>query len=285
MQPVKDLQNSIEKFHSYADNLKQKILSDHEANLLDEKFSISQKINYEDIYNNTIKSSLDDLHQSFRLPKSKAVYRYHLFAELIFYIFWKGKIPNNDRFLNIDEGQDLAATEYLVLKAVNGEDLILNIYGDINQTITSKGVHDWNKIKGADQLFTLNENYRNTEQITEFCNRELGFSFTSIGVSGTKVNIKSLDEVYKEIQQKAVDKYTERCAIIVKDYKHSTVEKWVSLGCCQGSIRKGVISLLSVEDSKGLEFEDIYVIDDNMSKSEKYISFTRALESLVIIEM
>lgn len=283
-QTITKTKNEIEKLNMSADTLKSKILSDQEVALLNEKLRISQSIHYEDIYNETVKVNLDELCQLYKLPKSKGVYRYHLFVELLFWSFWKGKVLSNDRFLNIDEGQDLAATEYSLLRAVNGEDLILNVYGDTNQTITSKGICDWSRIKEIDQVFALNENYRNTEQITEFCNRQLGFSFTSIGVSGTKVSTKSLKNVLTEIEHKIVGTYTNRCAIIVKDYKHVTVEQWLSLGCCQGKIQKGLISLLSVEDSKGLEFEDIYVIDDNMSKNEKYISFTRALETLTIVQ-
>jgi DNA helicase IV len=45
------------------------------------------------------------------------------------------------------------------------------------------------------------------------------------------------------------------------------------------------VSLITVEMAKGLEFEKVAVIPDGMSVNEKYISYTRALESLAVISV
>ena len=39
---------------------------------------------------------------------------------------------------------------------------------------------------------------------------------------------------------------------------------------------------MSVEDAKGLEFDKVYVLERNMSKNERYISYTRALQDLAV---
>ena len=41
-------------------------------------------------------------------------------------------------------------------------------------------------------------------------------------------------------------------------------------------------SVLTVKDSKGLEFRDVIVVDCGMSINEKYIAYTRALANLTI---
>lgn len=47
-------------------------------------------------------------------------------------------------------------------------------------------------------------------------------------------------------------------------------------------ILTGKISVLTVEQAKGLEFDCVYVYDKYMNKNEKYISYTRALKKLVV---
>jgi superfamily I DNA/RNA helicase len=49
-------------------------------------------------------------------------------------------------------------------------------------------------------------------------------------------------------------------------------------------IEEGSVSILTVENAKGLEFETVYVMPDGMSRNEKYIAFTRALNELIIVE-
>ena len=40
---------------------------------------------------------------------------------------------------------------------------------------------------------------------------------------------------------------------------------------------------MTVEEVKGLEFETVFVYEENMNRNQKYISYTRALSELVII--
>ena len=52
----------------------------------------------------------------------------------------------------------------------------------------------------------------------------------------------------------------------------------------KGKLSKSRINIMSVYESKGLEFTSVVVIARNMSASEKYIAYTRALNELAVIE-
>lgn len=285
IQSLTELENGLKKLQTESEELKTKLLTNNEVEFLKEKLYICQQVNFENVYTNTIHVDLNALSQSYTLPKSKTPYRYHLFLELLCHSMFKGKLLKNDRFLSIDEGQDLAATEYRMLKAVHGEDLILNVYGDTHQAIFSKSITAWSQVHGFNETFWLNENYRNTEQITEFCNTELGLSFTSIGISGESVRKVPFSQAERELKRLNIVQQAGRYAVLVKNYKDPSVDTLIALGCSKGELRDGTVSLLSVEDAKGLEFENVFVIDETMSKNEKYIAYTRALRELIVVRM
>ena len=50
-----------------------------------------------------------------------------------------------------------------------------------------------------------------------------------------------------------------------------------------GKISKTKINVLTVYESKGLEFTAVAVADGNMTDNEKYIAYTRALKNLALI--
>ena len=52
----------------------------------------------------------------------------------------------------------------------------------------------------------------------------------------------------------------------------------------KGKISRSKVNIMSVYESKGLEFSSVVVVTKGMSKGEKYIAFTRALRDLAIIE-
>ena len=43
------------------------------------------------------------------------------------------------------------------------------------------------------------------------------------------------------------------------------------------------ISVMYVDEIKGIEFDRVYVIDEDMGRNERYIAFTRALDKLTIV--
>ena len=48
-------------------------------------------------------------------------------------------------------------------------------------------------------------------------------------------------------------------------------------------IDNGLISLMYVDEVKGIEFDRVYVISNKMTKNEKYIAYTRALTELIVV--
>ena len=45
----------------------------------------------------------------------------------------------------------------------------------------------------------------------------------------------------------------------------------------------GKIAVMYVDEVKGIEFDKVYVIPNNMGRNEKYIAYTRALSELIIV--
>ena len=97
----------------------------------------------------------------------------------------------------IDEGQDYFYNEYKILAECTRT--TVNVYGDTNQQINkARGIGDFDKIDGLwkdVKHYALNENYRNAREITEYVNRLLGMTVTSLGLDGGTVEHIALDEV------------------------------------------------------------------------------------------
>ena len=52
----------------------------------------------------------------------------------------------------------------------------------------------------------------------------------------------------------------------------------------KGKVSRSKINVMSVYESKGLEFTSVVVVERGMSDSEKYIAYTRALNELAFIK-
>lgn len=179
----------------------------------------------------------------------------------------------------VDEGQDISVSEYRLLKRIN-PDAAFNIYGDLAQNITKfRGVDDWKKIS-AGNIYTLNQNYRNTNQIVEFVAKAIDIDMRPIGFDGPEVigvGVRGINAFFKD--KKGLK------AIIVSD---GELEKYrrksYNLLRDTGKISKKRINLMTVYESKGLEFTCVAVADARMTAHEKYIAYTRALKELAIID-
>jgi DNA helicase IV len=223
---------------------------------------------------------------------SNKYFRFELHALLQLAYFCKGSLTICDTFINIDEGQDISLLEYQLLDSINNHKTTFNIYGDVNQLINGKrGVDDWTKLSMMNfEIYTLKEDYRNTKEITEYCNKKFGYSTLAMGLSGGKVTeIYSFLELKKLMANFALS--TEiRKAVIVKDAQtlgnsclYEIFNKYsINYVMTNNSkISDNKINVFSVAMAKGLEFSDVLVVDIGMSKNEKYISSTRALNYLI----
>lgn len=181
-------------------------------------------------------------------------------------------------FVFVDEAQDISRPEYGVLRTVNDR-AAFNIFGDLKQNVTPRrGISDWAQLGFKE--YGLKLNYRNTNQIVEFVATKLGIDMQSIGFDGDAV---------EEIEPRGVTKYfadkNGLCAVITSE---SNLEKYARKAYnvlrVTGRISKTKINLMTVYESKGLEFTAVAVADADMTENEKYIAYTRALKNLVVIK-
>ncbi len=217
-------------------------------------------------------------------------HRYSLYARLLFAMRYFRKAVGTVHFMCVDEGQDLARNEYRLLYDLNQHNIVFNIFGDTNQLIkTGRGISDWSEIRKALQAdqFTLNENYRNTNQITRFCNSSFDMNVSRTGVD--RANVREIPRRDLEKELAALNVGNERIAILVP--RGVKKNQYIDMEILPDSINKiigekmenGYISLMYVDEVKGIEFDRVFVVPNKMSQNEKYIAYTRALSELILV--
>lgn len=180
-------------------------------------------------------------------------------------------------FVFVDEAQDISPAEYAVLKTVN-ERAAFNIFGDLKQNITPyRGLKSWEELKL--KVYNLNLNYRNTNQIVEFVSGKLGIDMQAIGFDGETVDCIDGRSVTRYLSEKKG-----LCAVITSE---NSLEKFsrksYNVLRDTGRISKKKINIMTVYESKGLEFTAVAVADYDLTDNEKYIAYTRALKHLALI--
>ncbi len=181
-------------------------------------------------------------------------------------------------FVFIDEAQDISPAEYGVLRAVNDR-AIFNIFGDLKQNITAyRGVKNWDTL--GYKIYTLGLNYRNTNQIVEYVAENLGIDMRAIGLNGGEVERVQKRSVTSWLSEKNGLKAVICAPQLLEEY---TKKSYNVIGQT-GKISKTKINIMTVYESKGLEFTAVAVADKGMTDNEKYVAYTRALKHLAIIE-
>lgn len=181
-------------------------------------------------------------------------------------------------FLFVDEAQDISPAEYEALRTVNAR-ATFNVFGDLKQNITSyRGVKNWGDL--GYRIYELNLNYRNTNEIVEFVADKVNIEMKSIGFSGGEV---------ERIPRRAVtgwlsEKNGLKAVICTEQFFEEFSKKSYNILRNTGKISKTKINVMTVYESKGLEFTAVAVADWDMTDNEKYIAYTRALKSLAVIE-
>ena len=183
-------------------------------------------------------------------------------------------------FVFVDEAQDISECEYTLLRAIN-ESAVFNLFGDVEQNVTAyRGVKDW-KIPFPDfEIFYLNQNYRNTNQIVDFVATNLQVDMQSIGYEGPpveRITQRGINAFFK-------DKKGLKTIICAPSKKEEYLRKSYHNLSEKGVVSKSKINIMTVYESKGLEFSSVAVIPDGMSKNERYIAYTRALQYLAVVE-
>lgn len=194
-----------------------------------------------------------------------------LYLLLTAYCYILGK-PDFDGTLFIDEGQDYFVNEYVLLAEITKS--VFDIYGDTNQQISPlRGVGDFGKLNSlrAFSHYSLNENYRNSSEITAFVNELLGMNVTSLGLSGGVVRRARIDDIAAELNRDTDD----RIAVIYSPNDGGAYNR------LKNSLPENVP--ITVSQCKGMEYERVYVCG-KLTDTEKYVAYTRALNELVICE-
>ena len=177
----------------------------------------------------------------------------------------------------LDEGQDVSEGEYQLLRRIHA-DAAFNVFGDLKQNITPwRGMKSWDSL--AYNEYTLDVNYRNTNEIVEYVSGVLEVDMKPIGLHGARVEKLKVRQMNGFFRDKQGLK-----AVIAKEEYLPLFEKrgYKLLGA--GELSKSKINVMSVYESKGLEFSSVAVYDRGMTENEKYIAYTRALRDLAIIE-
>jgi DNA helicase IV len=102
----------------------------------------------------------------------------------------------------------------------------------------------------------------------------------SIGYDGpqvTKISGKGIHAFFKDKKGLKAVICSEKCkAEYMRKSYNDLGEK--------GKISRSKINVMTVYESKGLEFTSVVVVNEGLSDSEKYIAYTRALNELAVIK-
>lgn len=132
-------------------------------------------------------AAVAEFKMSNKVKAGKGIHRYDLYARILFCMKYYGKQIGHYNFICIDEGQDISPNEYRMIYELNHGNVIFNIYGDTNQLLKpGRGITSWDGLIKEYNMTKqqLNENYRNTNQITRFCNMSFNMNVMQTGVDG-----------------------------------------------------------------------------------------------------
>lgn len=257
-----------------------------EAHFID-SFSFLSELTPSECYTRTIKLQLQQLENKHHCKgTTQGTFHFTLYLRLLFYKLFSGGVTRPDSYLHIDESQDFSPAELLLFKEVLRNTPVFNLYGDTHQLINGKGISDWNQLSWISNQYQLNENYRNTNEITNYCNEIFQLDITPIGVPGEPVHHITTEEALEQVRQlieSAGDNDTGNYAVVVKSIKTDFAKRCIHLGCIPGKESPNSIPIFTIEQVKGLEFDKIIVYDDKMCGNERYISYTRALATLYLV--
>ncbi len=175
----------------------------------------------------------------------------------------------------VDEGQDISAEEYSLLKTIHA-DAAFNVFGDLKQNITPwRGVGSW---ESFENVYELNRNYRNTNEIVDYVSGIADVKMSPIGLHGEEVTELAPRKVSGFFRGKQGLK-----AVIAREEYLPLFQKRGYALLSAGDLSKSKINVMTVYESKGLEFSCVAVYDRDMTENEKYIACTRALKELAIV--
>lgn len=207
--------------------------------------------------------------------------------------------PRNgwESLITIDEAQNITPSEYTLINKVNGNKVILNLFGDENQHIEgTKGISKWTEVPEFNKFAyrELEENYRNARQITLLCKKRFNINMKPINLDGKGVHKIAEENVETGIRDvffrpkpaglaAIILHSVEECDAFSKVFSDQSHRIYRPFHYA-GRLSDNLWNLMSVAEVKGLEFNTVIAIYGRMTKNEQYIAFTRALDELYICE-
>lgn len=223
-------------------------------------------------------------------------FTYYLCLQIVYNYHGVGKYKK-EKLIAIDEAQNFAVEEFRLLKLVNENKAIFNLYGDERQHVeNTKGINNWAELDDICdfEIKYLYENYRNSSQIANYCNQRFGMQMEIINTNGSGVHeINDFSKLKSTIiETLSSDSKIGLGAIIVKNkyekewlldefpmYANKLFDTFK-----ERDIHKTKWNIVSIADAKGLEFKSVIAISGSMTENEKYIAYTRALDELTIYD-
>lgn len=283
------LEIELEKEMSELSKIDNNITKEDYARVVELKNKYPKNISltvFNELFNQVISEKLVELD----MERPDKVYRYELYARVNFAMKLWNKTVGEEELICVDEGQDVSFCEYeLIIEQNKKNKAYYNVYGDLNQRIKKgRGLTTWEQLKTKliAHEYELNENYRNTNQITQYCNEVFNFDMTLTGVEGEPVRIISFKDMLGEL---AVSRMTsERTAVILpRTMAKTRVTRSTIIKDADEKFSTkfdtSKIDVMYVDEIKGIEFDKVYVVDENLERNERYIAYTRALDKLTIV--
>lgn len=211
---------------------------------------------------------------------SNKMYKSDAYALCVICAGISGRLSPVYSYVFVDEGQDVSACEYALIRKINPK-AAFNVFGDVAQNVTPwRGIKSWENTFPDFSLYGLNQNYRNTNQVVEFVANRLGLNMQSIGYDGpavVRIKPKGINAFFK-------DKKGLKALICSEKTKEEFLRKSYNDLRVKGKVSRSKINIMTVYESKGLEFTAVAVVEEGLSDSEKYIAYTRALNDLAVVE-
>lgn len=206
-------------------------------------------------------------------------YKTSRLANVYFAFRYFGFLPHKPKYFFIDEAQETPFVDLKMLDFLANGEGVFELFGDLSQRLTNSGVFEWDGLKKLGknyQIFSINNNYRNTRQICNFINGILHSQMIAAGPEGE--NIKTVEASNFKDEFSRLKNLGSRIAFIGKniDYLRS-----LARGCDFGETR---VSFVTPIEAKGMEYNTIFVSLDGMTESERYVALSRALSELFIIK-
>lgn len=215
-----------------------------------------------------------------------------LYAKVLALYFLYGKPQYTDTLLCIDEGQGITYLQYRLIQQVNNGDVCFNIYGDINQQLPQiSGIETWKSLQNFIRqelgrpnevvpIFTLEENYRNSQEIVQFYNEQLQMNDRALGISINR-QVKIIEASEAETVCK-LNLILKNRVVVISNFETILPEQLLAL-CVKDKIEAEKASFMTVAEVRGLEFDTAIVFENGMTRNERYIAFTRSLSELYIV--